>query len=353
MFCWESTSTPGAFGPTLNDPCDTDIGPNGLQNFPVLTSVSISGGTANITGKLNSTANSQFYLEFFSNSSEDPSGFGEGQTFIGSTIVSTDGGCNAGFTVNLAVPDGQQSISATATDLATGSTSEFSGRFASTTTLVSDNNPSAFGQSVTFTATVSGIAGTPVPTGTVTFGDGDTVLCTANLDGVGQATCTTSSLSIGLHSIIAAYNSDDNFKGSTSGPLTQLVYGYAAGGGSFVIGNGNAAVGGTVTFWGAQWASLNTLSGGSAPSSFKGFANQTSSNPAACGGTWTTRPGNSPGPPSSIPSYMAVIVASSASKSGSTISGNTTRVVVVRTNPGYDANPGHAGTGTVVAVVCP
>jgi hypothetical protein len=46
------------------------------------------------------------------------------------------------------------------------------------------------------------------------------------------------------------------------------------------------------------------------------------------------------------------MVTSSASKSGSTVSGNTVSVVVVKTNAGYDSNPGHAGTGTVVATIC-
>jgi len=49
---------------------------------------------------------------------------------------------------------------------------------------------------------------------------------------------------------------------------------------------------------------------------------------------------------------MAVIVASSASQSGSTDSGDTVHIVVVHTNPGYQGNPGHPGKGTVVAQVC-
>ncbi len=47
-----------------------------------------------------------------------------------------------------------------------------------------------------------------------------------------------------------------------------------------------------------------------------------------------------------------MIVTSSSTKSGSQISGNTVHVVVVKTNAGYDSNPGHAGTGTVVATIC-
>jgi len=49
---------------------------------------------------------------------------------------------------------------------------------------------------------------------------------------------------------------------------------------------------------------------------------------------------------------MAVAVTSKTAKSGKTISGNVVHVVIVKTNPGYDANPGHPGTGTVVATVC-
>ena len=44
-----------------------------------------------------------------------------------------------------------------------------------------------------------------------------------------------------------------------------LVFAFAPGGGAFVIGNGNSANGTAVTFWGAQWWKLNTLSGGPHP----------------------------------------------------------------------------------------
>ena len=47
-----------------------------------------------------------------------------------------------------------------------------------------------------------------------------------------------------------------------------------------------------------------------------------------------------------------MIVSSSIGKSGATISGNTVHIVIVKTNPGYAPNPGHAGTGTVFAQVC-
>src|SRR6266581_4478963 len=92
---------------------------------------------------------------------------------------------------------------------------------ATTTALVSSANPSVFGQSVTFTATVSSPVG--IPTGTVTFLDGASSLGTGTLDSSGMATLTTASLAVGAHSITASYGGDTNFNPSTSSPLSQTV----------------------------------------------------------------------------------------------------------------------------------
>src|SRR5207248_2227652 len=92
--------TQNAFGVTKNDPGDGDTGsaaPNNLQNYPELTSVSSSGGSTTITGTLKSTPNTTFRLEFFANNLPDPSGFGEGRTFLGFTNVTTDGSGNVSF----------------------------------------------------------------------------------------------------------------------------------------------------------------------------------------------------------------------------------------------------------------
>jgi len=108
-----------------------------------------------------------------------------------------------------------------------------------------------------------------------------------------------------------------------------------------------------VTFWGSQWAKKNSLSGGPAPSSFKGYANWTAPNPPNCGGTWKSDPGNTSGPPASVPQYITVLVTNSVTKSGSIITGNVTKMVVVKADPDYGPDPGKLGTGTVVSVVCP
>ena len=93
----------------------------------------------------------------------------------------------------------------------------------STTALVSSLNPSAVGQSVTFTATVSGIAGTP--TGTATFKDATTVICAATTLVSGQAACTLSSLAQGTRSITAEYPGDATYAASISSAVSQVVNG--------------------------------------------------------------------------------------------------------------------------------
>jgi hypothetical protein len=94
------------------------------------------------------------------------------------------------------------------------------GGAASTTKLTSSQNPSAPGQAVTFTAAVTSVAG--IPTGTVTFKDGTTVLSTQTLFD-GSATFTTSTLSNGTHSIKAVYGGTTNIRASTSNTVAQVV----------------------------------------------------------------------------------------------------------------------------------
>jgi hypothetical protein len=87
-----------------------------------------------------------------------------------------------------------------------------------TTTVASSLLTSTFGQSVTFTASVSPTAAT----GTAQFFDGAISLGTVALSG-GSASLTTSTLAVGSHSITATYSGDTNFTGSTSSLLTQTV----------------------------------------------------------------------------------------------------------------------------------
>jgi Bacterial Ig-like domain (group 3)/FG-GAP-like repeat/FG-GAP repeat len=88
------------------------------------------------------------------------------------------------------------------------------------TALISSLNPSTFGQSVTFTATVTP-SGRGTPTGTVTFTDGPNVLGVVALSG-GQALLSTSALGAGSHSIVASYSGDSAYQAS-SAALEQTV----------------------------------------------------------------------------------------------------------------------------------
>jgi hypothetical protein len=116
----------GGDGVTMNDPQDPDVGPNNFQNFPVLTSVTLSGSTATISGTLNSAPLSQFVIDFFASQIWDTTTYGEGQKYLGSTTVTTDAAGNATFTATVSgVPSGFNFFAATATD-ASGNTSEFS-----------------------------------------------------------------------------------------------------------------------------------------------------------------------------------------------------------------------------------
>lgn len=108
----------GNYGPTPNDSGDADSGANNLQNFPIIASVSNGGGTATIAGNLNSIANKTYRVEFFANSSQ-------GQSFLGSTDVTTDANGNAAFNFIAPQIGANQYVTATATD-SNGNTSEFS-----------------------------------------------------------------------------------------------------------------------------------------------------------------------------------------------------------------------------------
>jgi CSLREA domain-containing protein len=98
---------------TPQNDSDSDTGPNGLQNYPVITSAkNLLWSTTMVKGTLNSTPNTGFTIEFFSN----PSGGDEGQKYIGQSYVTTDASGNASFTFEpTAMVAPGQTITATAT----------------------------------------------------------------------------------------------------------------------------------------------------------------------------------------------------------------------------------------------
>lgn len=114
----------GEDGVTPNDASDPDIGPNLLQNFPVISSAFGFNGKLTIYGSLNSTPNTTFILEFYANKTADSTGYGEGELLQGHAKVATDSNGNAAFNVTFPLPPNVSFVTATAID-PDGNTSEF------------------------------------------------------------------------------------------------------------------------------------------------------------------------------------------------------------------------------------
>jgi len=153
--------------------------------------------------------------------------FKDGATVLASDVP-LDGTGKATFSTNT-LTNGSHSITATFTGTGGwgnsngGLTQVVNGATGSTkTTLTSNHNPSKVGQSVKFFADVFSTAGGGHPTGAVTFLDGATTLATVTINGGGHATFTTSSLSLGSHTIHANFVGTGGWQNS-SATLTQVV----------------------------------------------------------------------------------------------------------------------------------
>jgi hypothetical protein len=219
------------------------------------------------------------------NSSINPSSFGQSVTFTATvtpqvqgnptgTVTFTEGETQLG---QVTLADGTATYTTSA--LAIGShsiTVSYSGdstyaasnstilsqvvAIASTTTaLAAAPNPANVGQSVTFTATVTP-SSSGTPTGSVSFYDGETLLGNGTLSS-GVATYSTSSLSAATHSIIAVYGGDDDYSGSTSSTLSEVVSSQGFSLSSTALTPATVAAGGS-----AQWTITINPAGGLDPS---------------------------------------------------------------------------------------
>ena len=219
--------TPGNHSITANYSGDANFS---AGSSPVLTqTVNLGTSTTAVTSSANPSSFGQAvtFTATVSGLIIEPTGtvtFMDGATTLGTGNLNASG--QATFTTSTlsagshsitAVYGGDSYYNSSTSNLLTQTVNADS----STTTLSSSSNPSASGASVTFTATVAGAGATP--TGTVTFKDGGATLGSGTLNGSGQATFSTSSLSVGTHSITAVYGGDSNYSGSTSPVLTQTV----------------------------------------------------------------------------------------------------------------------------------
>ncbi|MBX9401988.1 DUF11 domain-containing protein [Lysobacter sp. BMK333-48F3] len=159
----------GASGVTANDVGDTDTGSNGLQNFPVITG--IAGNAVSFTLGTNANANG-YRIDFYNNASGlDPTGFGEGQSWLGSCIVITFS-ATAPSTCTIAGVNAA-SLRMTATRCLTaactsGATSEFNGPSSTDLRITKTDGQTIYtpGQTIAYTIVVTN-AGTTSVSGAV------------------------------------------------------------------------------------------------------------------------------------------------------------------------------------------
>jgi hypothetical protein len=143
---------PQSFGGTTpNDVGDGDSGPNGKQNFPLITSAVLAapeGNGTRVQGTLNSQASTSYDVDFYRSCSVRPQELPEGADYMGSTVATTDSSGNATFDVTLADNIGPADrVTATATD-PSGRTSEFSQELVFSADKLS--GPAAGGTAMTF-----------------------------------------------------------------------------------------------------------------------------------------------------------------------------------------------------------
>jgi parallel beta-helix repeat protein len=119
--------TEDGFGVTANDAGDPDSGPNGLQNYPVITAaMRQSNGVTLITGQLNSSADTRFRIELFLTSGgADLSGNGEAVALLAAQTITTNGTGNRNFAFQVAGLQQGHLVTMSAIRVSNGATSEF------------------------------------------------------------------------------------------------------------------------------------------------------------------------------------------------------------------------------------
>jgi hypothetical protein len=111
------------YGVTRNDAFDADTGPNGLTNFPTVA-VTGQGDAVKATISLAAAANREYAVDLFGVLASDVSGYGGADVYLGTWVVTTDASGKAAISKTVGATGLYSSITATATELGTQSTSE-------------------------------------------------------------------------------------------------------------------------------------------------------------------------------------------------------------------------------------
>ncbi len=224
---------------TLTNDAAGHTGPNDFQNYPTLSTATISGDTVTITGAFDEAAepNTTLTLDFFG----DTTGSGQGTVYLGSKSVTSDGNDDP-FTATVTAPPSGAMITATATVASTstnaasitvGDTSEFAPDITPTTSTTSDStsimltpptSAGTAGQPSNFTLAVTDTTNSNnIPAGEVDIVEnGTTTIASGDLDGTGTASIPVT-LPAGMYSITATYVGGSGFQGSTTPNATSYV----------------------------------------------------------------------------------------------------------------------------------
>jgi sugar lactone lactonase YvrE len=244
-----ATATTSPAGLTVNLTYNgSSTAPTAAGSYSVVGAISDANYTGTATGTLvisktaatitlGSLAQSYSGSPLSATATTNPAGLTVNFTYNGSSTAPTAAGS---YSVVGAISDANYTGTATGTLIIS--------RIASAVSLTSSVSPVLITNSITLTATVSITAG--APTGSVSFLDGTTLIGQGTLIG-DVATLTTSSLSVGSHSITATYSGDTNFAASTSSALTELVLDFAVSTPTSGSGDGASQTissGGTATY---------------------------------------------------------------------------------------------------------
>jgi trimeric autotransporter adhesin len=211
-----STPTSGTnpFGATVSMPSSISLtssaNPSTFEAPVTFTSTLPNGATGSVT--------------FYDGTNSSGSG-----TISGTTAHYTSSSLAVGTHSVTAIYSGDGTYSGSASGVVT----QVVNKAIPTVTVATSGTPTSRGVSITFTATVSSLP-TSVPTGTVTFYDGSTVIGTGQISGT-TATMTTSVLAAGTHIITANYAGDTHFAAATSGAIDQVVTAIAIPGSGIII----------------------------------------------------------------------------------------------------------------------
>lgn len=204
-------------GVTANDPGDLDTGANDLQNFPVITSQTDVAGQTTINGTLNSLPNQSFDIDIYASTTPDPSGHGEGETYLDFVSVTTDTSGNASFTYTAAAS--HRWITTTATFVGMYSSYEDTSEFSAFYNTAPVANPDTAGTTAGSSVTTDVVAND-------TDAENDAIVALSGTSANGTVSCSGST---------CTFTPSAGFTGTTTYTYTAQDAGFATSTGTVTV----------------------------------------------------------------------------------------------------------------------